>query len=469
MSATAAAAGRPPLARNRNFRLLWAGEGVSALGAMTTTVVLPLLAVTSFDAGPGWMGLLAAAAWLPYLVVGLPAGAWVDRLEARRVMVVADLVAAACVGSVPVAFVLDALTLPHLLAAAFASGTCAVFFRTAYGAFVPRVVREPDLDAANGRLYGTESAMQVAGPGLGGVLVQVVGGALAVVVDAVSYLVSALCLARMDPARLGQRPARGGPAHLRREVADGVRVVWNDRLLRFFTVQGAVSNFALTGYGALLVLFLVRDLGVGAGRVGAVLTLGSVGGLLGSLVATRLVRRLGNARAMRRLQLLAGPSALLVPLAAPGAATLLLPLGLALVGVGVVGANVIRSAFRQRYVPPELLGRTTSASAVVTFGTMPLAGLAAGWLGSVVGLRETVLAMASLQAAAGLAVLLGPYRRGRHLPTGRIAAPSPHGPVVPAAPRRRPLPPRRERCVLSREAGAAAGRPRRRGRRPSRT
>ena len=411
--------GPAPLPHNTGFRLLWAGEGVSVLGAMTTTVVVPLLAVTHFDAGPGWMGLLAAAAWLPWLLVGLPAGAWVDRLDHRRVMIVADLAAAVSTASVPVAWTLGVLTLPHLALAAVLTGTAAVFFRTAYGAFVPRVVRDDDLDAANSRLYGTESAMQVAGPGLGGVLVQLVGGAFALLADTVSFLVSAACLWRIPADRL-RRLDRPAPRSLRRDVAEGVRVVARDAHLRFFTVQGAVSNFALTGYGALLVLHLVRDLDAAPGTVGVVMALGSVGGLLGALVATRLAARVGSARAMRWLQVLGGPTALLVGLGSPGTGLLLVPLGAALVGVGVVGANVIRSAFRQRWVPPHLLGRTMSASSVVNFGTMPFAGLAAGWLGEHLGIRATILVMAGLHALACLVVFVGPYARGHDLPTGRM-------------------------------------------------
>ncbi len=414
--ATRVVGGPLPLARNASFRLLWFGEGVSVLGAMTTTVVVPLVAVTVFGAGPTWMGLLTAAAWLPWLLVGLPAGAWVDRLDPRRVMIAADLAAAAAVGSVPVAWGLGALTLPHLVAATLLAGGCSVFFRTAYATFVPSVVRDDDLDTANARLYGTESAMQVAGPGVGGLGVQVLGGVWAVVLDVLSFLVSAVCLWRIDPRTLRRREEPAARTSLRREIGDGVRIVARDRHLRFFTLQGATSNFALTGYSALLVLFLVRDLGVGPAAVGLLLSAGSVGGLVGAVVATRLAARVGTARALRWLQVLGGPAVLLVPLAQPGAAVALVPLGAALVGVGVVGANVVRSAFRQRYTPSEVLGRTIAASSVLNFGTMPVAGLVAGWMGSTVGLRPTIVVMTALHVLASLAVYAGPYRRGRDLP-----------------------------------------------------
>ena len=240
------------------------------LGSTTTAVVVPLVAVTAFDAGAAWMGLLTAAAWLPCLVVGLPAGAWIDRADARRVMIVADLGAAASIGSVPVAWAMGVLTLPHLVVAALGVGTASVFLRAAYLPLLPRVVRPADLATANARLLGTESAMQVVGPGLGGALVAVVSAAYAVVVDALSFVVSALCLHLMDRRRLvpPSPPERREP--LRREVATGIRVVARDPYLRFFTLQGGASNFALTGYSALLVLFLVRDLDLDPSGVGIV-------------------------------------------------------------------------------------------------------------------------------------------------------------------------------------------------------
>jgi MFS family permease len=417
----AGAAPASPMPRSRNFRLLWAGEGVSVLGSMTTAVVLPLLAVTVFGAGPLWMGALTASAWMPWLVFGLPVGALVDRLDARRVMVVADLAAAAAVVSVPIAWALDALTLAHLALTAVATGTASVVVRSAAPALLPRVVGIDGLPGATARLVGTESAMQVAGPGLGGVLVGLVSAAYALVVDAVSFVVSAWCLHRMDGRSLAPRPSPPPRTSLRREIVEGVQVVARDRYLRYFVVQGGVANFALTGYGTLLVLHAVSGLHLAPGAVGTLLSLGSVGGLVGASVATRASRRWGPGRAMVVLQVLGGPPALLVAAAGPGWSVALVPVGLALVGVGVVGANVIRGAFRMRYVPGHLLGRTTAAGSLVGYGTMPLAGLLAGWLGAEVGVHATVAGMAGLFAVTSLAVVLGPYGRGRGLPAQPMA------------------------------------------------
>jgi MFS family permease len=415
-SVTAPVAPPTPLAGNRNFGLLWFGEGVSVLGSMTTTVVFPLVAVTEFHAGPLAMGLLAGAVWLPWLVLGLPVGALVDRSDPRGVMMAADAVAALTVAMVPLAWVLGVLTLAQIMGTALVLGGCTVFFRTAYTAFVPRVVRPDDLGAANARIYGTESAMQVAGPGVGGLLVQAVSAAGAVVVDAVSFVVSWACLARMRPEQLGAAPERRDDEPLVRQVRDGVRIVVRDPFLRFFALQGGLGNFALTGYGALMVLFLARDLRLQPSTVGTVIAVGACGGLLGATVAGRTVRWLGDAGALRWLQVVGGPPALLVGLASPGWGVVLVPLGSALVGLGVVGANVVRASFRARYTPADLLGRTTATMAVLNFGTMPVAGLVSGVVGELLGVRETILLMASVNALGCLAVFVGPFRRGRELP-----------------------------------------------------
>jgi len=177
-----------------------------------------------------------------------------------------------------------------------------------------------------------------------------------------------------------------------------------------------VSNFALTGYGALLVLFLVKDLHLPAGTIGVVIAVGSVGGLIGASIARRTSTRLGQGPAMVALQIIGGPAALLIAAAQPGLLVLLVPLGEVLVGIGVVGANVLRGAFRMRYVPGELMARLVSASALVNLGTMPLGGLAAAWLGEQFGVRSAIALLAALHALASLSVLIGPYRPGRPLP-----------------------------------------------------
>jgi predicted MFS family arabinose efflux permease len=405
----------PPLARNRNFSLLWFGEGVSVLGNATTSVLLPLLAVVGFDAGPGWMGALTAAAWVPWLLIGLPAGAWVDRLPAKRVMIVSDLAAAVTLASVPVAWALDLLTLPHLAVAAFCNGVCTVFFRAAYPGLVRQVAPREQQESAFARLFGAESAMQVAGPGVGGLMAQLVSAAGGLLVDAVTFLVSALCLWRLRlPAP--ETPDAAEVAPLRRRIREGIDYIRHDRLLRFFTLMGGASNFGLTGYSALLVLVLVREVHLSSGGVGLVLAVGSVGGVVGASIATWVSRRLGSARALLALQLVAGPPALLVPLGAPGAGLVAMVAGMLLVGIGVVAGNIVRGAWRNRYVPEQMVARQVTTAQVVNFGTMPLAGIAAGAMGSTLGLRPTIAVMAAIHVLACLSMFWSPLRGLREMP-----------------------------------------------------
>ena len=360
------------------------------------------------------MGALAAATWLPWLLVGLPAGAWVDRLPAQRVMVVADLAAAAALLSVPAAFALGRLSLPQLLVVALLVGTATVFFRAAYPVFLTAVVPPDQLEAANARLLGTESAMQVAGPGLGGLLAQVVSAAAGLVLDAVSFLVSAVCLARIRPAY--PKAVREPMEPLGRRIRAGVDFLRRDRYLRWFVLLGTVSNFGLIGYSAILVLHLVRDLGLSPTGVGVVLAVGSAGGLVGAALAPYASRRFGSGRATIALLVLGGPPALLVALGDAGWRTGLVPLGLFLVGVFVVAGNVIRGAWRQRYVPTALLARVVTTHQVIAYAAMPLAGVVAGALGATLGIRGTIAVMAAVHVLASVAILFSPFRGLRDLP-----------------------------------------------------
>jgi len=215
---------------------------------------------------------------------------------------------------------------------------------------------------------------------------QWVGAAVGLLLDAVSFLVSSVCLlliARRSPETTRREPVPR--RRMRTEIAEGVAFVARDPFLRYFTWMGGLSNLGLTGYGALLILFLVRDVGVSPGTIGVLLMVTSTGALAGALLARPLADRWGTARATVAVQLAAGSTALLIPLAAPGWRVGLFVLGQFVVALGVVAGNVIKGAFRQQYVPHALMGRVVTSVQLVNFGTMPVAGLLAGWLGGELG------------------------------------------------------------------------------------
>lgn len=398
------------LLRLRDVRLLWAGETVTALGTAVSGVALPLVALEVLDASVLAVTVLTAAAWLPWLLVGLPAGAWVDRLPKRPVLVASDLGSALLLASVPVAAALGVLTVAQLVVVSLGLGAGSVFFRTAWAAYVPAVVPAGRLVPANALLHGSESAAQVAGPGLAGLLVTVVGAVGALVADLVSFLVSAGCLARVRTVETREQPDR---RDLRAEVVEGVRLVTRDRFLRNLVLHGAVANLPLVGYGALTVPFLLREVGLSPAGVGLAIGAGSVGGVVGAGLTSRVVRRLGSARALVALKGGAGVCSLLVPLADDGLRVVLFALGTGLVGAGVVAGNVVSTSFRQRYVPPELMGRVMSAMQCANLGAIPLGAVGAGLLAEALGIRPAVWLLTGCYALTGLVLALGPLR-GRH-------------------------------------------------------
>ncbi|SCL37131.1 Predicted arabinose efflux permease, MFS family [Micromonospora rhizosphaerae] len=406
---------RGGLLRHRDFRLLWTGQTVSSIGSNVTTVALPLVAVAVLDASTFQVAVLTAAAWLPWLLVGLPAGAWVDRLRRRPVMIGCDLVSALLFLSVPVAALLKVLTVGQLLAVALGAGLARVFFETAHQVYLPTLLRPDEVPEGNAKLQATQTASYVVGPGLAGLVAQLAGAVTALLLDAVSFLVSAACLWRIRTVE--RRPRRpDGPPSLRREVAAGIRFVARDPYLRVLAVFGAASNIGLTGYQAVLVVFLVRSAGLSPGLVGLLIGLASLGGIVGATIATALARRVGTARALLLAALGTGPPALLIPLAGPGAQVLWLVLGGVVVSLAVAVGNVVKGSFRQTYTPHALLGRVTVSMQLLNFGTIPLAAVLAGALGSAYGPGRAIWAMTGWLALTPLILLVGPLRRRRDLP-----------------------------------------------------
>ena len=405
-----------PLRRSRPFWLFWTGETISVFGTEVTSLLLSLLAVVVLDAPPVWVGLINAMLWLPWVVIGLPTGAWVDQRTPRAVMVVSDLVAAAALLSIPIAWLLELLTLQHLAVVTFAVGTTNVFFRSAYPKLVATLVRREDLPTANSYLTGSESVAQVGGPPVGGALAALLAPALAVLLDAVSYLVSAVFLMVIPRSAQRWRPPAGSTAPLRDRIATGWRFTFADRYLRYFTIQGALSNTGLTGFQALLVLFLVRELGMSGPEAGMAVAVQGAGTLIGAVVAPMVGRRLGSARATVWLFCGVGVGALLLPWGAPGWRTGLLLAGMFLIGACVVCANVIRGAWRQSYVPLELMARTSTAAQTVNSSLMPIAAVIAGWLGQEFGLVPAVAVMGGIVAAVSFTAPVSPVRGRRDLP-----------------------------------------------------
>lgn len=409
------------LLRQYDFRQLWIGQSTSRLGSAISGVALPLVAVIVLDAGPLAMGLLTAVAWLPTLVLGLPAGAWVDRLPRRQVMIVTNAVSMVLMLSVPVVAWLGLLSIGYLLAVALAKGVCAVFFAPAYQAFLPTIVAKKDLGEANAKLSGSGQVALIGGSGLGGLIAQVFGAVTGVLLDAVSYLVALLCVASIRTREPRPEP-NARRTTIRQDMAAGIRFLIRDPYMRVIALCASIENLLLTGAHALLVVFLVQVAGVHLGAIGLLMVADSVGGLLGAIVATRLARRIGTARTLLAVAILSAPFGLLIPLTTSGLGMAYFVIGLGIPAAGMVICGIVSSTFRQSYCPQEMQGRISTTAMVLVYGSMPIGALLAGALGATIGIRTTLWIMLGSLAAAKLLRLIGPIKSSRDLPTAPATA-----------------------------------------------
>jgi MFS family permease len=400
---------RTTLWRHRDFLLLWSGETVSHVGTTVGQLAVPLLAVTALGATPWEMGLLTAAGTAAFLLVGLPAGALLDRVRRRPVMIAADLARFALFGSVPLAWWFGVLTFPQVLVVVLVGGAATVFFDVAYQSVLPSVVGREGLVEGNTKLESTRGAADAAGPALGGGLVQLVGAANAVLLDAVSFLVSAAALARMRGHE--EVPARSGRS-LRAEIGEGLRYVLGHRLLRAITACTGTANLFGGAMMAVQVIYLATELDLPAGAVGLVLSAAGAAGVAGALTAGWWIRRFGQARVVVGALLVTGPPVLLVASGSP----VLFAVALAAEGYGGVLYNVAQVSFRQSICPDRLLGRMNASIRFLVWGTIPLGGLLGGALGELLGLRATLLVAAIGIVLAPAWVLFSPLRRLRDLP-----------------------------------------------------
>ncbi|MEU6409878.1 MFS transporter [Microbispora sp. NPDC046933] len=406
--------------RVRDFRRYAGADAISKLGSEVSLVALPLTAALTLHASPFQVGLLTAAEMAAFLLVGLPAGAWVDRVRRRPVLVAADVVRALALLSIPAAAVPGVLGLPQMYAVALLNGLCTVFFDVAHQSYLPSIVGRGDLARGHGTLAANQSLSQLAGPGIGGWLVQALTAPIAVVADALSYAASALLLlgvrageGRGDEQpgeRPGGRDARGG-RRLWSEIAEGLRFVAGQPVLRRVAAVGALVMLSFGLWSATVPLYLVREVGTSPGTYGALLSAGAVGGVAGAWLAPRIAARLGTGRAMYASAWAATVCIAPVALTAAGPRLLILPVALAASGVATTVFSVAQGAYRQSICPPHLLGRLSATMRFLMWGPMPLGGLLAGTLGQLAGVRVAFWVACGAYTLAHLPILLAPRIR----------------------------------------------------------
>lgn len=386
-------------------------------------LALPLAAINVLHATTGEVGALTAVEFAPFILIGLPAGVWVDRMRRRPVLVVGDVGRAASLASIPIAYAFGALSIWQLYAVGFVNGVLTVFFDVAYQSYLPSLVSHQELADGNAKMELSRSAAQIAGPGVGGVLVGVLSAPGAIVADAVSYLFSAggvLWIRRAEPLIEGVGTG-AERVRMRTQIAEGLRFVLGHRLLRPIAMCTALANLFGAMAQAIVVLFMVRRLHFAAATIGFVAAVGNVGFLIGAAAVGWVNRRIGTGRTIVLGIGLAAPFQFLMPLATLGApVALLIVSGLG----GAIGSplyNVSQVSLRQAICPNRLQGRMNASMRFMVWGTLPLGAALGGWLGGTIGLRTTLFIAAGGQCLAFLPPALSPVWRVRSIAEAEAA------------------------------------------------
>jgi len=383
------------LLRHPDFLKLWTAETISVFGSAITQLALPLIAATTLDVTPFEFGLLTTIEFLPFILFSLPAGVWVDRLRRRPILIAGDIGRAVAIASIPVAFYFDALTIWQLYIVGFVNGILTVFFDVAYQSYLPSVVERDQLVDGNSKLEITRSASQILGPGMAGILIGVFRAPFAMLIDSLSYLVSALFLTWIrrpePPVEAHDEAAHGPKPSMREEVAVGLRYVTGHRWLRNIAATTGTSNFFGNVVNAILILYLVDERGLGPEAIGFAFSVASIGFLVGAFTTSRLTDRFGVGRmlvasaigfSLSNLPIAFAPDALIWPALAIG---------------GLVGGfcstawNINQVSLRQAITPPRMQGKMNATMRFIVWGTIPLGAIIGGALGGIIGLQATIV------------------------------------------------------------------------------
>ncbi|MFG2349683.1 MFS transporter [Streptomyces phaeochromogenes] len=382
---------------------MWAADTVSYFGTAVTAVALPILAIEELKATTFEVGVIGAAGVVAWLVFGLSAGVWIDRRTKKPLLVFCDLVRAAVLFSVPVVAAFDLLTLPYLVAVAATVGVASVFFDIGSQTYLPAVIEPQHLVSGNSKLQVSDTAAQTAGPAVGGVLVQILGAVASLVVDAVSYLLSALLLGGIRKKEKAPEPPKSSA--LLPQIREGLVFVWRDPVFRPLMLVAAGLNLFGRAFDTLLVPFLLHEFDLSPAQVGIALAIGGVGALFGSVVGPVMARKFGEAKSLWIAAFVGPPLGLLVPISDMGPQILFFAVGLFGREAGIAMFSLMARSVRQLTSPPHLLARVTATIKFVSWGVLPIGALTGGALGQLLGERSAMVVFCLLLLFAGIPLL----------------------------------------------------------------
>jgi MFS family permease len=403
--------------RSPDFLKLWAGETVSVFGSFIGGTALQFTAVLTLHATPVQMAVLVAMSQAPALAAGLLAGVWIDRLRRRPILIAADIGRAALLMSIPLAYAAGALRIEQLYAVAFLTGTLTIWFDVAYQSYLPSLVKREDLVEGNSKLSGSASVAEFSGFSLAGWMVQVLGGPVAILIDALSFVWSALFLGAIRAPEAAPSPAHARLS-MRAEIVEGMREVRHHPILRAVATAQVLRDVSNGVFSALILLYITNDVGLGPGVQGLIFAVGGVTALLGAMVAGRASRRLGVGPALIVAGLATSLGSFLVPLAQ----------GPVVIAVALLVANqlitdpawavyeITEVSLRQAITPERLIGRVSASIRVAGLAAVLVGSVGGGVLGQVIGLRETLTLAVCCGLLGTLVLARSPVRRLKDTP-----------------------------------------------------
>ena len=428
--------GRLGLFGHLDFRKLWIGDTISQFGTQVSILAIPYIATVLIKASAFEVALLGTIEFLPFLLFTLPAGAWVDRLRRRPILICGDLLRAGALVTIPVAWELGVLTIWQLYLVGFVTGLGTVFFDVAYQSYLPSLVGTEDLVEGNGKLEASRASSQVVGPGIAGGLISLFSAPLAILGDCISYVASAIFVWRIRAPEAhpeAERIAAGMAREpLRSQVAAGLRFVVGNPYLRGIAGATSSSNFFGNLGLAVLPVYLYRDLGLSAATVGIIFGLGAIGSLVGALVANRLAGAFGLGRTIIATIFIGGPAGILIPLAPANDAVPWIVASVFVGGFGSVAYNINQVSFRQAICPPEMQGRMNATMRFLVWGTIPIGAVLGGIVASIIGVHGGIWLGAIGGCLPFLSVLFSPVRTLVRMPEP-VGSSDASGPALTAA------------------------------------
>ncbi|MEU5861091.1 MULTISPECIES: MFS transporter [unclassified Nonomuraea] len=397
--------------RNPDFLRFLTSHVGNELGANISRVALPLVAVVTLHAQPAQVALLSALQTTAFLLLGLPAGVWVDRMRRRRVMMVSDSARFLLLATIPLAAQLGVLSIEMMFAVAFLAGVAQVFNDVADQTYLPSLVSTPQLSDGNSKLEVVRSGSFLAGPGVGGLLVQLIGAPRTLVATALGSLASVLFLGSIKTP--DKPPASGEREPLLRGIGAGLRYVWRDGLLRMFAASSVVTNVTVGGVLGLSVLFLADEVGLAPGLIGMLLMSGGFGGVAAGLLGALLSRRIGTARMTWLSVTVPAPFALLLPMTQSDWRVAFFAVTSIALSWSAALSTVGQITYRQTTVPEHLLGRVNASFRSLMWGSVPLGALLGGIIAQHLGVRTALWVLMCGRVVSFVPLLFSPLPRLR--------------------------------------------------------